>query len=108
MNGGAVDHLFETMEQCRIRWGRVESVDGAEVQVAVQPLLRIEGQLRLGEPVDERVQRWVDGRGFVDGVRPGEVVSIHWGWACDRLSHRQASNLERYTRWHLQLANQTL
>lgn len=108
MRGGAVEHVFETIEQCRIRWGRVESVDGADLHVFVQPLRLKGGQLQLGAPVRTRVRRWVDGKGFVDDVAPGDVVSIHWGWACDRLSPRQVSNLDRYTRWHLDLANQTL
>jgi hypothetical protein len=108
MKSGAVDHVFETMEQCRIRWGRVTSVQGPELVVDVQPLKLEAGKLVLGAPGEETIRRWVDGKGFVDDVLPGEWVSIHWGWACDRLTSSQRQRLERYTRWHLELCNQTL
>ncbi len=108
MKSGAVDHVFETMEQCRIRWGRVTSVQGPELVVDVQPLKLEAGKLVLGAPGEETIRRWVDGKGFVDDVLPGEWVSIHWGWACDRLTSSQKQRLDRYTRCHLELCNQTL
>ena len=45
--------------------------------------------------------RQIDGRGFVDNASVGDVVSIHWGWACEVLSLTQQQRLERYTRHHL-------
>jgi len=38
----------------------------------------------------------------------GDWLSIHWGWACDVLDEVQVRALERYTRHHLTLANQTI
>ncbi len=108
MKGGAVEHVFETMEQCRIRPAKVLSVEGALLLVEARPLEQAEGKLRLGQPRAEYIRRWVDGKGFVDDVKPGDTVSVHWGWACDLLSPRQAASLERYTRWHLELCNQTM
>lgn len=108
MRAEAVDHLLHTMEQCRIRWGRVEAVLGPDLLVEVQPLALRDGKLRLEPPVKETVHRWVDGRGFVDAARPGNWVAIHWGWACDTLTPRQRASLEHYTRWHLALCNETL
>ncbi len=108
MKSGAVDHVFETMEQCRIRWGRVVEAAGANLVVRVRPLRQLAGKLSLGPTTLETVQRWVDGTGFVDGVTPGEWVSIHWGWACDRITPTQVRALDRYTRWHIDLCNQTL
>jgi hypothetical protein len=52
--------------------------------------------------------RQIDGRGFVDGARIGDVVSVHWGWACEVLSATQHQRLERYTRHHLAIANATM
>jgi hypothetical protein len=108
MRSGAVEHIFETMEQCRIRWGRVIHINGSELEVTVQPLELDQGKLRLGTARRETVRRWVDGRGFVDDVRLGDWVSIHWRWACDRLTPHQRSHLERFTRLHLDLCNQAL
>jgi hypothetical protein len=108
MRSGAVDHVVETMQQCMIRWGRVESVADADLLAEVPPLVLEGGVLRLGAPRIERVLRSIDRRGFVDGVGPGDWISVHWGWACDSLSEEQHARLERYTRHHLSLCNETL
>jgi hypothetical protein len=96
------------MENCRISWGKVKKVEGAELLVDRRPLVSENGKLRLGEPRAEKVLRSLDGKGFVDSVGPGDVVSIHWGWACDVLDRRKLANLVHYTNRHLDLANQTI
>lgn len=96
------------LDNCRVSWGQVTALDGALLQVNVQPL-EIEGHnLVLGEPVTRQIKRQFDGRGFVDSVGIGDWVSIHWGWACQTLSERQRKNLEHWTRYHIRLANETL
>ena len=47
-------------------------------------------------------------RGQAEDAAPGDWVSIHWGWVCEVLDDRQRRNLERYTRYHLAIANQTI
>lgn len=108
MRSGAAEHVLETIEQCRIRWARVISVDGASLQVEAVPLELRDGRLELRPPQVETVVRSLNGRGFVDDVAKGAWVSVHWGWACDVLTPLQRSNLERYTRLHVALCNQTL
>jgi hypothetical protein len=54
------------------------------------------------------VSRWLDGTGFVDDVEPGEMVAIHWSWACDRLTPRQLRNLVAWTRLALWVTNRTI
>jgi hydrogenase maturation factor len=70
-----------TMDSCRVSWGTAVTV---------------------------RVARQVEARGFADDATVGDLVSLHWGWVCERLDERQRMNLERYTRLHLKLASQTL
>jgi hypothetical protein len=96
------------MESCRISWGQVRSVDGAELVVRRQPLILHEGKLALGDPNDERVLRSISDRGFADDVRVGDWVSVHWGWTCDVLDQRKLANLQRWSAHHLALANQTI
>lgn len=45
--------------------------------------------------------------GFVRDCQAGDRVSIHWDWACAKLTPAQVQNLDKYTRYHLTLANQT-
>ena len=97
-----------TMDACRISWGRVVAVDGAELVVQRRALCLREGKLTLGEPEARRVTRQLDGRGFADNAQPGDHVSMHWDWACEVLSPSALRRLMRATRRSLTLANDTL
>jgi hypothetical protein len=108
LRGGPVEDVLAVIDACRIRWGRVRDVADGQLVVDVVPLVQQDGRLTLGTARPEVVERWVDGVGFVDDVRPGELVSVHWGWACDRLSARQAANLAASTRRELRIANEAL
>ena len=105
---GEVDRALQVMDACRIRWGRVLEIDGDWLVVSAVPLELVDGRLRLGEPRPERVRGWLDGAGFVDGVEPGDVVSIHWDWACERLDRRRLAALRRWTARELEIANHTV
>ena len=105
---GELEHSLDTMDNCRISWGRVTAIDGSVFVVERQPLLLEAGKLALGVAQPARITRQLDDRGFADRARVGDWLSIHWGWACDILGDDQARTLERYTRHHLALANQTL
>jgi hypothetical protein len=108
IRGGRVDGILEIMDSCRIRWGRVLERIGDQLVVSATRLELVDGQLRHGEPEPERVQAWRDATGFIDVPEPGEAVSIHWSWACDRLDARQLMNLVAWTDRQLQVANQTI
>jgi hypothetical protein len=105
---GDLGHTLATLEGCRVSWGHVLRCEGAELVVERQPLVLQQGKLVLGAAVTERALRQVDGHGFAEDARPGGWVSLHWGWACEVLTERERANLERYTRRHLAIANQTL
>jgi hypothetical protein len=105
---GEVEHALEVMDSCRIRWGRVLERDGDALVVSAVPLTMIDGKLRMGPPRVERIRGWLDGTGFVDEVTPGDVVSIHWDWACERLDARRLAALRGVTAAELELANRTI
>jgi hypothetical protein len=97
-----------TMENCRISWGQITSIEGTELMVSRQPLILAAGKLVLGEATDTRVLRSISDRGFADDAAVGDWVSVHWGWTCEILDQRKLSNLRRWSHHHLRLANQTL
>ena len=105
---GDLPATLETLESCRVSWGRVHAVERGELVVDRQPLRLAEGKLTLDAPRRERVVRQLGGRGFADNAVVGDWVALHWGWVCEVLTERQRANLERYTRHHLAIANQTL
>jgi hypothetical protein len=108
LRGEQADDVIRVMDSCRIRWGRVVAVQEGTLVVDAPRLEMVDGRLVIGETRREAVDRWVDGIGFVTDVAPGDAVSIHWGWACDRLTYRQLANLKRWTAYELGVANRAL
>ncbi len=108
LRSGENDRVLEVMDSCRIRWGRVLERDGDWLVVSAVPLALDGGTLRLAAPRPERIRGWKDGAGFVEDAAPGDVVSIHWDWACERLDEERLGWLRGSTLRELELANQTL
>ena len=108
MRGGQVTDAVGLMDSCRIRWGRVLEISGETLVVNAVPLGLADGKLALAQPKVQTVRRWLDGTGFVSDVEVGDVVSLHWDWACEVLSPTRLEALQRRTVRSLELANQTL
>jgi Family of unknown function (DUF6390) len=100
--------VIETMDACRIRWGRVISVHGDRLVVEAARLELVHGSLRLGRPRVEAVSAWSDVRGPLGGAHVGDVVSLHWGWACERLAGAQLGRVAAWTHAALDLANRSI
>lgn len=105
LRGERVDHPLHVLDRCRIRWGRVVAVDGERAVVASQPLTWDGRALGLGAYREETVTHANGGLGLAAEVRPGDWVSLHWDWVCDRLSRRQLTNLRRYSLLELDVTN---
>jgi hypothetical protein len=109
MRGGdAGNPVLDTMDACRIRWGTVLAVEGDRLVVRAPRLELRDGLLRIGPQQVETVSGWVDGAGVLGGASAGDHVSLHWGWACDRLTDRQLRRLRTWTRAALEVANQAI
>ena len=98
-------HALAVLDRCRIRWGRVLSADGDQVVVESRPLTWDGQWLRLGPPQAETAVRSVDGIGLTGPMNPGDWVSLHWEWVCDRLTEALVARLGRYTERHLAIVN---
>ncbi|HZB18969.1 MAG TPA: DUF6390 family protein [Blastococcus sp.] len=103
-DGRKAAHALTVLDRCRIRWGRVLEVEGDQVVVRSRPLTWDGDVLALGEPSTEAAVQSVDGVGMV-AVTPGDWVSLHWEWVCDRLTEAQVARLRRYTERHLAIVN---
>jgi hypothetical protein len=108
LRGENVDDILRTIDSCRIRWGTVRGEVGGQLLVEAVPLELAGGKLRIGAPRLETIRGWQDGLGFVEDVRPGDVLAIHWDWACERLDARRLRQLQRWTRRQLEVANRTI
>ena len=99
---------LDTLEQCRIGWGTVLALTAQQVSVLAQPLVWDGHQLALGPPASRTLVRHLEGHTALPDLQVGDAVAFHWGWVAARLTADQASALERETRRHMMLANQTL
>jgi Family of unknown function (DUF6390) len=93
------------LDQCRVRPGRVLSVEGDSVVVSSRSLVLDGHVLADGPPRSELVSRSVDGLGFSPDLVPGDLVALHWDWVCRRLSPRDFGRLERWTRRSIEAVN---
>lgn len=98
LRAGHVEAPLRVLQSCRIRWGTVTSVHSGHVVVESRPLEWTGSALTLGPPRPETVSAAVP-------VNPGDTVSLHWDWVCDRLTPRQVAALTGYTRSQLDVAN---
>ena len=108
-----------SLTERRIRWASLlvgAYQEGAPVTVHVavgtdtldvlsRPLTWDGAEVGLGAQRVETATRSNNGLGFVDDYRPGDWVSLHWGWVCDRLSRRQLASLRRSTLRQLDITN---
>lgn len=99
---------LQILDQCRIRWGRVEAVEGESAVVTSEPLTWDGKRLELGVPRIETVTVALGGLGFTQPLQRGDWVSMHWGWICDRLDARQLGHLKRFSARQLKMTNDDL
>lgn len=100
-----IPHSLQTMDECRISWGRVVADHGDTLLVERRPLQVAGDEMILGPAAPRSVLRRFDGELLLPDVTPGDLVAIHWGCACYRLTPRQTRFLAHYTAYHLALAN---
>ncbi len=103
----ATRKIGKAIDSCRISWGEVTEVGRRHLLVKVRPVALGDGQIRLEAPKLRRVLYNPEVKPF-DRARVGQQVSIHWNYACDILSGKQISNLEKFTRADLALGNKLL
>jgi Family of unknown function (DUF6390) len=103
---GVVDEPLSVLDRCRTTPALVERVDGESV-TALAPSLRWDGRrLTLGPWERRRAGFGQDGLAFVS-PRPGDWVSLHWDFVCDRLTFAQATMLRRANERALTAANRS-
>jgi hypothetical protein len=96
---------LRVMQDCRIRWGTVESVTGERAVIAFRPLQFDDGSLALGEPHTEQVHWCKDGMSLAPAPEPGATVSAHWDWVCGTLTDDESAALAAATQTTLDLVN---
>lgn len=100
-----VEHTIGTMDKCRIGWGRVEQVTSNKLQVTREPLIMYKDKIRFGKKETKSYVWQIGEKSFVNNIKKGDWVSLHWDYVCDRLTNIQVRNLKYYTQLSINLAN---
>ena len=106
-----IKHTLETMDDCRIGWGRVKTMNDKlemrnKIMVETQPLVIKDGKLALGKPIIKKINMPLIQKSEIRNQK--SIISFHWNTFCDVLTDRQENNLKYYTEKAIQLANKTL
>jgi Family of unknown function (DUF6390) len=96
---------LQVMQDCRIRWGTVESVQGEHAVILSRPLRFEAGMLTLGDATTERVRWSKGGVSLVAAPAPGDAVAAHWDWVCGTLADAERRALADATRVTLDMVN---
>jgi len=97
-------HTIESIDACRISWGKVTAIDGPKITVLRRPVKQCGDHLILGRTQPATVLRPLDARDDIAEVKVGQIITMHWDVPCEAISERQKQNLKLYTIKHLKLA----
>ncbi|NYI42681.1 DUF6390 family protein [Demequina lutea] len=97
LHGGLGDAPLHVLDRCRIRWGRVAEIHGDTAVVSSRSLTWDGRLLALGPPAAETARLRRDGHALAEAVQPGDWVSLHWDWVCDRLGPSELAHLRSST-----------
>ena len=101
-------HTLESMDKCRISWGKIIAIDGPSIKVLTQPLIMDgRGLLSLGPETEKQIIRKLHDDYMME-VTVGDIISMHWDVPCEIITPEQKQYLERYTLLSIHLANQHL
>ena len=92
MNAGLPLSL-QAFNNCMVRWGEVDALKGKKARVILESLAEINGEYQLVR----RVEMLPIDRDFVQGIKVGDSVAVHWGMMAMILSNREVKKLSSST-----------
>lgn len=107
----SVDHTLDTMDNCRVGWGQIENYKlkkrKAKIRLKSQKLVYKKGKLKFEFDIKREVILPMD-KDFLKKLKPGDWLTFHWGFVCDKVTAEQVNYLKKYTEHNLSLANETI
>jgi len=103
-----IHHTLKSIDECRISWGKVKVINKSSLIVEYQPLIILDNKIQIGQSVDREVVTHLDDKSFLKDINVGDLVTIHWGWVCEKINQRQLLNLKKYTLESLDIFNKQI
>lgn len=99
---GTVETNLQNMDNCRISWGKVAEVHGADLIVKTQSLKNENGKFFFSE---DETKTAVYLKEMLPKIKKEDMVALHWGFACCVLDENQLSNLKKYSERIMDIMN---
>ncbi len=96
---------LHVLDSCRIRAGRVVEVRESDLVVEIDTLEWDGVALTLSASRPETVEHRTEDGYFAPGLLPGDLVAVHWSFACDQLTEIEAAELNRVTNAQIEMTN---
>jgi len=96
---------LRNIDSCCVTWGRVLSIEGDSAVLRRSSIGWEDGFIIV--PKTERIALSRAGVRFLGGVSRGDILSVHWGMAIERLRERDVCALERYTKKNIKALGDT-
>jgi hypothetical protein len=90
------EKIESMINNCRISWGQVIEIQKKALVVRGSKVALSGRGLRLAAPSTVKAVYDSEIESFKT-VRPGDWVTMHWGFACEVVTPRQVRNLSKYT-----------
>lgn len=106
--GYRIKGALSTLERCMITSGRVigKTRFGDEfLYVETKSLELKKNKMVLKRKIKKKVRYKFDSSGFINEIKKGDFVSLHWDFVCDKISFSQAKRLNAWNQYHLKIAN---
>lgn len=96
------DKLYDL---CLISWGRVLQLKAKKSKAVVnfKPLILKNNQFLYGKKSKKEI---IWNKTIVPDLQINDQVSFHWNFLCQKLTETQATNLKKYTKQNINLANE--
>lgn len=101
-----IKHTIETMDDCRIGWGILKSIENNYAQLFTSRLTLCDNKLTLGKSRLKKlnIPLWMN----ILKSDIGSIYSYHWNTLCEQIRFDQKQTLEAVTHLAIKLANLTL
>jgi hypothetical protein len=100
----SVERSIKSFDSCCITWGAVQSISGVSATI-MRNSISLRGGKFVIEPRKSEISLESCGMRFVDTPSKGDILSVHWGMAIERLSPKRVHALERYTKMNIEACN---
>jgi len=104
----AVTHTLESMDSCRIGWGKVIEISGPTIVIESEPLIQIGDKFYLGKVEKKKLTRKLESTVEIEQLKPNDNITFHWGVPCETITEKQAAILKKYTLQNIAFLNQDL